>query len=77
MTLQTLTCLNKEVRPFFLRDNSIWSFPSVFPLAITAFGGPEGCFSLAIKAFGAFGLIVPEYYYRLGKMEFKESGLLI
>ena len=24
-----LTSLNKEVRPFFLGDNSIWSFPSV------------------------------------------------
>ena len=42
-TLQTLTSLNKEVRPFFLGDNSIWRFPSVsFPLAIPAFGGPEG-----------------------------------
>ena len=28
-TLKTLTSLNKEVRPFFLSDNSIWSFPSV------------------------------------------------
>ena len=24
-----VTSLNKEVRPFFLSDNSIWSFPSV------------------------------------------------
>ena len=29
--LKTLTSLNKEVRPFFLSDNSIWSLPSVFP----------------------------------------------
>ena len=28
-TLKTLTSLNKGVRPFFLSDNSIWSFPSV------------------------------------------------
>ena len=28
-TLKTLTSLNKEVRPFFLSDNSIWSLPSV------------------------------------------------
>ena len=28
-TSQTLTSLNKEVRPFFLGDHSIWSFPSV------------------------------------------------
>ena len=29
LPLKTLTSLNKEVRPFFLCDNSIWSFPSV------------------------------------------------
>ena len=29
LTLKTLTSLNKEVRPFFLCDNSIWSFPSL------------------------------------------------
>ena len=45
VTLKTLTSLNKEVRPFYLGDNSIWRFPSLFlPLAITAFGGPEGYF---------------------------------
>ena len=75
--LKTLTSLNKEVRAFSLSDNSIWSFPSVLPLAITAFGGPEGYFSLGIIAFGAFQFIVPICYYRLGKMEFRESSLLI
>ena len=43
----------------------------VFPLsllsAITACGGPEDYFSLAIIAFGAFDVIVPKYYCRLGK----------
>ena len=39
------------------------------PLAITAFGGPEGYFSLAIIAFGAFGLIVPKDDCRLGRMD--------
>ena len=77
MSLKTLTSLNKEVRPFFLSDNSIWSLPSVFPLAITALGGPEGFFSLAIIVFGAFGFILPKYYYRLGKMDIEESRLLI
>ena len=73
-----LTSLNKEVRPFFLGDNRIWSLlPLFLPLAITAFGGPEGYFSLAIIAFGAFQFIVPKYYYRLGNMEFKQSSLLI
>ena len=76
-TLKTLTSLNKEVRPFFLSDNSIWSFPLFLPFAIAAFGGPEGYFSLAIIAFGAFQFIVPKYYYRLGKTELRESSLLI
>ena len=31
--LKTLTSLNKEVRPFSLSDNSIWSFPSVSSLS--------------------------------------------
>ena len=30
---KTLTSLNKEVRPFFLDNNSIWSFPSVSSLS--------------------------------------------
>ena len=75
--LKTLTSLNKEVRPFCLCDNSICISPVFLPLAITAFGGPEGYFSLAIIAFGAFEFIVPKYYDRLGKMESEESGLLI
>ena len=33
--LKTLTSLNKEVWPFFLGDNSIWSFCLLLPLAIT------------------------------------------
>ena len=35
-------------------------FPLILPLAITAFGGPEGYYNLAIIAFGAFGFIVPD-----------------
>ena len=63
-TLKTLTSLNKEVCPFFLGDNHNRSFPFFLPLAITAFGGPAGYFSLVIIAFGAFEFIVPKYYYR-------------
>ena len=37
-----VTSLNKESRPFFLGDNSIWSTDLFLPSAITAFGGPEG-----------------------------------
>ena len=33
LSLKTLTSLNKEVRPFFLSDNSIWSLPSVSSLS--------------------------------------------
>ena len=47
------------------------------PLAITAFGGPEGYFSLAIIAFGAFGFIVPKYYYCLGEMDKRSLDYLI
>ena len=32
-SLKALTSLNKEVRPFFLGDKSIWSFPSVSSLS--------------------------------------------
>ena len=32
-SLTTLTSLNKEVRPLFLSDNSIWSFPSFCSLS--------------------------------------------
>ena len=66
--------INKEVRPFFLR---FAVSPLVFSLAITAFGRPEGYFSLAIRAFGAFGFIVPEYYYRLGNMDKRSLDSLI
>ena len=76
-TLRTVTSLNKESRPLFLSDKSTWSFPSFPPFAITAFRGPEGYFSLAIKVFRAFEFFVPKYCYRLGKMEFNESSLLI
>ena len=51
-------------------------FPLFLPLAITAFGGPEGQFSLAIIAFGAFEFLVPKYYCRLGKMELKSLDSL-
>ena len=55
----TLSSLNKEFRPFFLGDNSIWSFPSVSTLSDYSSGGPESYFSLAIIVFGAFAFIVP------------------
>ena len=65
--LETLTSLNKEVRLFSYATIAFGVFPLLLPLAITAFGGPEGCSSLEIIAFGTFERIVPKYYYRLGK----------
>ena len=58
--LETLTSSNKESRPFFLGDKSIWRlFPLFLLLTITSFGAPEGYFSLAIIAFGALEFSVP------------------
>ena len=68
-SLKTLTSLNKEVRPFFLGDNSIWSFPSCSSLAITAFGGAEGYFNLAIIALRAILVHGPQILLSLWKME--------
>ena len=59
VALKTLTSLNKASRPFFLGDHNIGVFPLFLPLAVTASGGPESCFSLAIIAFGAL-----EFDYR-------------
>ena len=36
-------------------------FPLFLPLAITVSGGSEGCFSLAVIAFGAFEFSVLKY----------------
>ena len=74
-TLKTLTSLNKEVRPFFLGDNGIWSFPSVSSLSEYSIWRSLR-FSLAIMAFGACGLIVPKYCHRVGNVEIEESRLL-
>ena len=65
-SLKTLTSLNKKVRPLFLVANTIWRVITLsLPLAIAAFGGPEGYSSLAIIAFGAFVFVVPKYEHRL------------
>ena len=76
--LETLTSLNKEVRPFFQATTAFGVFPLSLPLAITAFGGPEGYFknSLAIIAFWSIWAHGPKYYCRLGNTEGKESRLL-
>ena len=69
ISLKTLTSLIKEIRPFSQATIAFGVFPLFLLLAITASGGPEGYFSLAIRAFGAFGFRVPKCYYRLGKMD--------
>ena len=68
-TLRTLTSLNKEVRPFFLSDTSIWSLPSVSSLSDYSIQRSWRLFYLAIIAIIVFGVIVPKYYYRLGKID--------
>ena len=67
----------KKVRSFLLGENSTWNFLSFLLLAIVAFGAPEGDFSLASIAFGAFGFIVPKYYDRSGKMDKRSLDSLI
>ena len=52
-------------------------FPLFLPLAITAFGGPEGYLSLAIIVFGASEFIVPTCYDRLGKKEIQSLDSLV
>ena len=74
--LKTLTSLNKEGRPFFLSDNSISSYPSVSSLSDYCIGCPEGYFSLAIIAFGAFGCPCPQILLSLRKHGQEESRLL-
>ena len=49
-SLKTLTSLNKDSRPFFLGDDSIWRFPSVSSLINAAFGHLDWRF--------------PKYYFR-------------
>ena len=61
MALKPLASLNKESRPLSLAIVAHGVSLLFLPLAITAF-----YFSLAIIAFGAFGLIV---HCRLGKMD--------
>ena len=78
LSLKTLTSLNKEVRAHFSYATIAFGVSSLFlSLAITALGGSESYLILAIIAFGAFEFIVPKYYYRLGKMESKQSSFLI
>ena len=43
-TLKTLTSLNKEVRTFFLGDNSTWSIPSLSSLSDYSIWRPWGLF---------------------------------
>ena len=48
------------MRPFFSQATIAFGvIPLLLPLAITAFGGPEVYFALAIIAFGAFGSLSP------------------
>ena len=75
--LKAPTSLNKESRPFFLSNSSIWWFLSVSsPKRLQHLEVLKAIFSLAIMAFRAFRFIVPKYYYRLGKSGPEYSRLL-
>ena len=68
---------HNESRLFLLGANRLWGFPLFLLLAITACEGPENYFCHAIKAFGAFELIVPKYCYGLRKMKRRNLDSLI
>ena len=67
--LKALTSLNKESRHFSWAIIAFGVFALILPLAVTAFGAPEGYFSLAITAFRS--------YDRLGTMEKRSLDSLI
>ena len=68
----------RSLRRFSWAKNAFGIFPLFLPLAITAFGGPERSFSLAIIALGALELIFSKYSCGLGKKtEEEESRLAI
>ena len=64
--LQTLSQLQTS---HLENPNLLKVFPLFLLWVITASGGPEGWFSLAIIAFGASELVVLKYLYRVGKMK--------
>ena len=75
--MNALASLNKERKPFFLGDKSIWSFRSVSSLSdYSSFEGPGQHFSLAIISFGTFEFIVPKCAYRLGKWKLRSLDSL-
>ena len=68
--------MSLKVRPFSYATIAFGVFPLFLPLAITACGGPETYFSLAIIAFGAFQFSILKYYYRWGEWTLRNLASL-
>ena len=67
LPLRALTSLNKEVRPFFVSDNSLWSLPSVSSLG--DFYSISRSWRRIYPGDHSIWVHCPEYYCRLWKMD--------
>ena len=61
LPLKTLTSLNKEVRPFFPSDISIWSLPSVSSVSDYSIWRSWRLFYPCDHSIWSFGSVVPKY----------------
>ena len=75
-SLKTLTSLNKEVRPFCLSDNSIWSFPSVSYLSDYSIWRSWRLFCPCDHSIWSIWAHCPRFLLSLRKNGQEESGLL-
>ena len=75
-TLKTLTSLNKEVRAFFLSDNSIWSLPSVSSLSDYSIWRSWRLFYPCDHSTWSIWVDCPQMLLSLRKNGQEESGLL-
>ena len=66
-SLKTLTSLNKEVRPFFISDNSIWSYPSVSSLSDSSIWRSWGLFYPCDHSISSISVHCPQILLSLRK----------
>ena len=76
LSLKTLTSLNKEVRPFFLGDNSIWIFPSVSSLSDYSIWRSWGLFWPCDHSIWSIWVRCPQILLSLRRKGLEESRLL-
>ena len=77
LALKALTSLNRRLGVFSYATKAFGVFLRLLPLTITAFGGPEGCLSLAIIAFEECKFIVTQMLLSLRKNGQEEPRLLL